>query len=344
MKRFLSSLGLVFCLVLPAWAVNVSSLYQAWLPVSAQSEEIKTEEARLGLLQVLIKLTGNAEINLQPGVASILKEADDKVQEFGFIPSNSPTQPFFLQIRYDSESLHRALKKAGLAYWGTSRPLILTWLVVSAPGQTPKIVDDEEKNTIKEQVKQIAKQHGLPLIFPILDVADISQVSINDILAPALPVLKQTSKRYSPDALLIGNISINGDGIESQFALVLDNQEWNWRISDSSSEKVISTLMDNVMGTLAKHYSTEIVDSASNWITLEITHVKERSDLKTILDNLKQLTSVQQVQLSQIMTDTILIQVLVKGSVASFQENAELGQHFRLENKLDNKFVYEWIP
>lgn len=344
MNRFLLSVGLMLCLVLPAWAVKVSSLYQAWLPVNAQAEEIKPEEARLGLLQVLIKLTGNPDISLQPDIQPLLKAANQKVQEFSYISSNSPSQPFFLQIQYDTNSIHRVLKKAGLNYWGENRPLILTWLVIAAPGEMPKILDDEEKNTVQGQIKQMAKQRGLPLIFPVLDVTELSQVSINDILSPALTPLKQTSRRYSPDALLIGNMSMNGDGVESQWELALDNQQWNWRISDDTSEKVISTLMNNIMSTLAKHYSADAVDSKSNWMTLEITRVKEGSDLKNILNNLKQLTSVQQIQLSQVMTDTVLIQVLIKGSLASFQENAELGQHFKLENKTENKLVYEWIP
>lgn len=252
-KLLLVIVILAFFPIMPVLAVTVSSLYQAEVPVVTQADNERSEAVKQGFVRVLIKLSGDSQIDNNPIIKSSLKKADYYVQEFSYATPTVSSSQYLLQIRYNTADVNKLLNKAGVTYWGESRPLILVWLAVTNNAvHTSQIISNEESGDILLAMKQKEKKYGLPLIFPMMDITDMDQVSYDDIAAMNLPALQEAARRYSPDAFLIGAIQQNDDVFQGEWQLVIGDNQWHWSISDKSIENVIDSVLNQTSQTLAK--------------------------------------------------------------------------------------------
>jgi hypothetical protein len=344
MKKLLWFVTLLcgFFLAAPVFAVKVSSLYQAELPVASQSVGDRQQAEQEGLLQVLLKLSGDPQAANNALVKASVAKADYYVQEFSYVTLPNAAQ-HLIRINYSPEEIKKLMKQASISYWGERRPLILMWVAVTDP-QSTEIIGDASGDTLTT-IKYQGKKYGLPLIFPMMDMQDVNQVSTNDVIEMNLPVLKEAGVRYAADAMLIGSLQQHANTVQSQWQLILNDQKWNWTLSGNSIEEVVSAVMDQTNQTLAKHYVVKMVENTPQlWLTLEVSNITERNDLTQLMQYLKQLTPVQKVQLMQVSGDTVEVSVLVNGSLTMFQQNAEIGKRLVLQaaDSTDNKLLYEW--
>lgn len=345
MKKLLLAVTIgIFLPLACAFAVNVTSLYEAEISVPAQTEDLKAQAIKDGFLQILVKLSGDPAIAKNPGIIPYLSKADYYVQEFSYSATSTASSEYILHIRYDVADVNRLLKRAGVAYWGQTRPLLLVWLAVSKQGRATEIIGNETTGKVLRSMLDQGKQYGLPLIFPMMDVDDMSQVSPDDVTNLELPVLKEAAKRYAPDALLIGKMEQTAQGIQGEWALVLGNDEWKWSISEKTVNGAVGTLLSQVRQTLSKHYVEKALDVPQRWLNLEVMNITQRDDLTQLIRYLKQLSLVQKVQLSQVSSDVVDIAVLVRGSQDAFMKNASLDQRLVLkyQDSGANKLVYVW--
>lgn len=344
MKKWILLIMLLFPL-LPTWAVKVTSLYQAELPVTTQTDEDRKQAMQRGFIEVLIGVSGNPNIAKNPIVKAALHRADYYVQDFTYSSVSTTAWEYHILIHYDKADVNRLLRRAGVPYWGENRPLILVWLTMTSGPHEAEIVGNETPNDILTIMKQQGKKYGLPLIFPIMDMSDIGQVSANDIDQFALPVLKEAGKRYAPDAILVGKITTNNNGCQSQWHLILDDNQWDWVVSDKSTTNAISSVLNRVSQTLAKHYIVKTTSASKLSFILEVSNIMQHSDLNQLMDYLKQLTQVQHVQLAQVSGDVVQLSVQVRGSLHTFRQNASIGQHLVLKSQdvASNKLIYQWM-
>jgi len=74
----------------------------------------------------------------------------------------------------------------------------------------------------------------------------VANISIN--------VLETTAKRYSPEALLIGDISENEESAQSKWQLMMKDTQWNWKINGTTMDGVISAAISQVTQTLVNEH------------------------------------------------------------------------------------------
>ena len=94
MKKLLWVIVLFICFPFTsALAVKVSSLYQAEIAVASQADDARVQAVKDGLLQVLIKMSGDPAINANPDIKQSLQRADYYVQEFSYsAPTTASSQ------------------------------------------------------------------------------------------------------------------------------------------------------------------------------------------------------------------------------------------------------------
>lgn len=327
---------LTACLGGNAYAVKVTSLYQAELPVPSQLEAEKNKAIKTGLMQVLVKVSGDPKIKVD------LEKPESYVQEFNYVSTPDMTQPYVIQIRYSPADVDELLKKANTTRWGENRPLLMLWLALTNHQQSTVIVGSETGGSLVANVKQLSGQYGLPVVLPAMDVADVSQVLPQDVLQMELVTLKEAGKRYSAEAFLIGKIQQNNTDFQSQWRLVLSDAQWDWSFTGKTAEAVVSQALDRVSQTLAKHYlaAPEITDRQ---MIIIVNNVSQPSDLNQLLGYLKQIPSVKQIQLMQISGEAVQLGMQIHGTLESFEKEAAVGQHLVLKSQAgEDKLFYEW--
>jgi hypothetical protein len=256
-KLMLMVMCWVAFLAMPAFAVNVIHLYHADLPVSSQSDDERALAVQQGFSQLLIKLTGNPDIEKNAIIKAAIKRADYYVQEFSYSVPTTASSTYFIHLVFEPHDVNRLLHKAGITFWGERRPLILVWLVASDASHVAEIISNETPGTVLNAMKNQGDRYGLPLIFPLMDVVDMDQVTPEEVSAVMLPILRQAGKRYAPNAYLIGKIETKLGGCESQWQLVINNNQWAWSISNSTPDAVIADVFYQTSQTLSKYFEVK---------------------------------------------------------------------------------------
>jgi len=344
MKKFGLVLICLFGMIGMVNAVRVADLYQGRVPVASQSQEERNQVLQQGLGQVLVKVSGNTQVLNNPKVQSHLSGANSLVQEFSYSASHQPneTKPYLLQLDFDVDSVNAILSDAGVPIWGQHRPLILIWLEDEAPGHPAEMINAESTQTISSVLKQNAYRRGIPVIFPAMDIQDLSQIAINDIVTMDITKLTNAAKRYGSDAILIGRIVQDANGYNTQWKFILSQDQWGWNVTGKSLPDVLAALTDHVADALAGRYATVVTDNVQAKVMIKVTGITLEDDFTRLMSYLKHLTTVADVEVVRVANDAVILRVSVRGNQTSFMQSILSEKKLTPEPEDNQMLVYQW--
>lgn len=349
MSQRLTLFVLIVGLLLPtfAFAVRVTNLYQVALPVTSQTYDVREQAIREGFQIVLLKLTGDIAVLKNPAIQETLPRADYFVKDYNYAAAqtNSSFQ-YRLNIRYEQDQINQLLEKAGVSLWGDTRPLILVWLVLSDENGDDEIIGSEYPSRFLNPLMKQGKRMGLPLLFPMMDVSDIEQLSAGDVIERNVPTLQLAAKRYAAEGLLIGNVEKTANNLQSRWMLVVGDKEWGWKLDNKDVDELAYTIMNQVTQALNKNSVTKTTElPSSSVVTLVINNIRNQDDLTNLLQYLKQIPSVKQTQVEKISDRAVEVALLLHGSIINFQQSTETDKRlvFKSQDQDNNKLIYEWV-
>ncbi len=103
---------MVYLLATQVRAQTAAEQYQVMVPVATQSAFDQEEAVRQGLLQVLVRLTGNENIAKNRTVKKGLARAEYYVQEIYYGTPSTNAYQYPLYIRFDGPDVNRLLQQA----------------------------------------------------------------------------------------------------------------------------------------------------------------------------------------------------------------------------------------
>jgi len=192
-------------------AATLSNLYQTELLVTDQLAEPTAEQQRQGLVNVLIKSTGKADIASDADVKTLIDNAGIYLNRFSYQSTRKAMTDargqtvlaHRLKLEFDGGQVEQWLRQNQIAVLGPQRPGVLVWLVHEHQGTRDYLLDGDVTATLEE----IAAVRGLPLQYPLFDLDDQQNLPVSDLWAMFADSVKQASQRYQPDAILVGRIT-----------------------------------------------------------------------------------------------------------------------------------------
>lgn len=231
----------------PVWAVEVTSLYTAEVPLDEEEDNPRAAAYDAALAEVLLRVSGS-ELATDPELVDALFP-DPAVYIVQFRPGLDDT----LWVSFDGEAIERVLRQAGQTVWGSDRPLTLIWLAVDwGQGQREILAaDDPDENRdqarsidrdrlLRQRVLDVAEQRGLPVAFPLLDTIDLQNLSFSDIWGGFDDPLIAASERYQADAILVGRVRPYSSQ-RNRWSFYLGGAERSWT---GEPEQVINFVAD----------------------------------------------------------------------------------------------------
>lgn len=224
----LSLLGTLFLPRALCAAEVVPWLYEVAVPVENQSDRERSRASSEGLLKLLTRLTGLTYVPRTPEVTEALNNADGYYNEFRFsrverplaetdpIPPGKPgvsqtVNQLELVIQFDPEPVQALIRTAGLPIWRAQRERVLVWaVVVDEAGR--QIVGAASDLTLVDGLNQRARDRGVPLTLPLLDLEDQLSVDPAAVWGRLSQVIDPASRRYGADVLLLGRITSDAAG------------------------------------------------------------------------------------------------------------------------------------
>jgi hypothetical protein len=218
-RSMLVLLMLGFCSAIPAAAAEVEDLYFAETVVTGTEEPERTRGFQAGLLEVVVKVTGDFRLAKREAVAKLLEDAPRFVQQFEYedrmkdIPvhdeQGTRERPHFLRIRFKPAEVDRALDQLGLSKWAADRPVIGVWLGVETANDRYVLhANGPEGYGQRAVLVEASQRNGVPVVLPEGEGPEDS-IILDAIAEGDLDRLKSFSK--GAEALLVGTLSL-GDG------------------------------------------------------------------------------------------------------------------------------------
>ncbi|RAU47532.1 MULTISPECIES: DUF2066 domain-containing protein [unclassified Pseudomonas] len=254
-------IGCLSLISLPALAETVNNLYQVREPVSGQTPDEKARATQAALETLVIRLTGDAKAAQGAGLADVRKDPQQIISQFGY----DAGPPESLQVDFDPASTDRALRQAGLALWGSNRPVIMAWWLNDATDGANLVGDGQ---ATAEPLRRAAQHRGLPLRLPLADLGEQGIGNAKTLDGNDVTPLKQASERYGSDAILAVHAQQNGEQWQGKWHLWLGDKMEQGSASAASSADLADAVLLAVSQRLAPRFVVK--PGTSSGMALEV--------------------------------------------------------------------------
>lgn len=235
-------------------------LYKAETIVTGTGESERMRGFRIGVGDVLVKLTGDVGIQGTDAASKVADHAADLVADFTYedrmkgIPvhdeQGTRDRPHFLRIRFDPAKFDAALAQAGLKKWTGERPTLAVWVGISEPRSNYVLGGEGNGYGQREVLKEASKKRGIPILLP---AENQSAVTYDTIAKGDLPALRQASKELGGNAILYGRLDFDGDvHWNTSWTVAGDGVNAEWTMKGVTFDAALKGAIDQVAAAFSK--------------------------------------------------------------------------------------------
>ncbi|MEX0615624.1 MAG: DUF2066 domain-containing protein, partial [Methylophaga sp.] len=231
MTRLFTVLFFVFT-ASTASAAQVSNLHQAQVPVLTQSDQDRSRVAPDALKQTIIKVVGNRQAVNSADITALLADAERYVARYSYRQINqdddsTAAETLAVNFIFDAKTLNNALERIGLPIWGENRPEILLWLASDKDGEQ-SLIGDSDDNPVNNVIEKHAERRGLPIVLPVMDLEDQTQISFTDIQAGNNNI-QSASERYGTRIVVTAHIRGNAPQTSINWQALNNDGNSSWQ-------------------------------------------------------------------------------------------------------------------
>ena len=323
-------LTVLLCLLMALPMVSARAatqdLFDAEVVVPNQTSGVRTRATSDALKEVLVRVAGQDAVLQTAAAKQMLKKPDALVQQYRYFNEPGSEPPLLkLWVRFDGNAIRNTLQQQGQAYWGKERPDTLVWLAVEDRGKR-YVVSADDGTDVQRQIALAAKQRGLPIVFPLMDLEDQSQVRFSDIWGGFFENVMAASKRYNPQAVLIGRLNRSpSGGWSSRWHLDVTGRPADWSDSHPQLEKLSQQGIDDTADRLASRFAVARGGGNSSTVSISVSGVDSLSDYARLSAYLKGLTAVSGMQVERVAGAEIDYALQLNGSLDDLTRTVRIG-------------------
>ncbi|NNG13837.1 MAG: DUF2066 domain-containing protein [Gammaproteobacteria bacterium] len=299
------------------------------MAVSSQGRTERHQSARMALVEVLIKVSGNEQVALLPGIPELLGRSLQFLQQYRYrtetarsdrVETTEPQQ--WLWMRFNQAGLDKALREINVPIWGRTRPNTLLWLAIEQRGQR-RLVGGSDESELLASISDRAKRRGIPLVLPLLDLEDQQRIKASDVWINFQDNILNASARYPSEAILVGRLlDLGGGRWQGRWSLNLGGQLYDWSHT-SRLETALAYGIDGTASTLAEHF-VRVSNSLPGELRILVKDIHNLADFARSERYLHALDVVTEVHTGQVDGDRILFVVKTRGDRQALLEAVRL--------------------
>jgi len=319
-------------LLLGTFAVNaadVDGLNSARVPVNDRSEaEFKRGIAK-ALEAVVVKLTGDSGVpRTKPG-RGVVGQAKRLVQQFGYEqPRDGDPQSgeLMLRVEFDGRVLAKEMRSRNLVVWGKERPDTLVWLVIDDTSGR-RLLDAGDENEMIRIIRQRARARGIPLVFPINDIAETNALTNASSLAEIEQALWASSEKYGVRSILMGYLrQVMPTLWENRWTLIVENESLTWEQQGDLVELLAEEATDALADALGRRYAAPVLHAGTDVVALTVTNLTSAQDYARTERYLRTLDSVTGLLVRRVDEHGIVFDLSVQGGLVALTQSISFGQ------------------
>lgn len=317
-----------------ALAGEAVGLYEAEVPVTSQDAAARAAASRAALEEVLVKVSGSADVLQRPEIKPLLGQAEQLVQRYQYRTappgsgtadiSTTPTQ--ILWTAFDRQTINHRLSEAALPVWGLNRPSTLLWLAVEEGGDR-YLVGGDYRPDLQGMINTQARRRGLPLNLPLQDLQDQASVAVADVWGDFSDAIFKASDRYQPDAMLVGRVyAVAADKWQSHWTLYHRGGTTTWDSAQGLQNEAIAAGIAGAAEQFAKRYALTLTPDVASSVLLTIENVATLEDYAHALHYLQSLDPVAGVQIARVEGTAFSYRLKVRGQPQALIQTISWGK------------------
>ncbi len=272
-KRLLTTIFLL-ALCTAGLARTRVDLFRADIPVEAEGKKLKAGDARRALAQVLVRITGQSTIMTRADVQQALQRASRLVFRFRFYQRDHDTQPpeTRVEVGFDPEGVRALVRRLSLPWWGAERPELL-WVAVLDQTTARSLINTEIFPPLDEGM-QTARERGLPLTLPLLDLDDQRTLSPVELWGGFTDSLGSARKRYGSDGWLLLRLENRGPVWKARWELSLPDERppllTQWDDIGTDPEALLAQGVDHASAWLAQRLAFTLSEQTQGLVDIQV--------------------------------------------------------------------------
>lgn len=334
-----------FCLTLNGLALAgvTLPLYEESLTVTDKSTPARVASMRVALANVLIRVSGNPKLMSNSAIEKLTQSPEQYLQayEYRTQESNNAKTAAQWKCRYvfDTKKINQLLTSHGQTVWATHRPNVLLWWAVAhdPEGKDNEIYKHDSQATFLTLWKQQAKLRGFVTTLPMNELTTQSNIEMQDIAQLNADKLKLASNRYHTDMQAAFLLKISKEGVwQGSLQLLQQNTQAPLKLTDRDPNIVITGLIDQLVGQLARKPPVKKVTTALKTFTVTVRDIHDRKHFQKMSKYLAGLSSVKEVQVLTVATNQVKLTVRYQGDETAFAEKIERDNILQLINGVNS--------
>ncbi|EJV0368153.1 DUF2066 domain-containing protein [Vibrio vulnificus] len=317
--RYLALL-MIGCLSLPAYALTQVDIYRTEVAIDSTKDKGEELARQQAMKQVIVRASGYQDSVDNPVVTKALQSSARYVSQLSY---GKEGDVMTLKLLFNDAQIRSLLTQAQLPFWPTNRNNLLVWLV-EEQNYDRKIVWEHSASRISDQLKQAARDRGLPLTLPVGDFDDITGIEVSDLWGGFAKPISLASGRYPVDGVLV--IRAQGNSLrwnlydQSPGAIARSNVA---PVTGSANGGDAATQLINAVADFyAKRSAVVVLGESSESVVVKFLNINNAIDFFTLEKTLTSLNSVANLDVLEIKGNELMLRVHLLASQEAFEQEA----------------------
>ena len=346
MPRLFFSLIFVFAASIVS-AAEVTDLYQAQAPVASQSEEDRQRLAPELLKQVVIKVVGDRHAVGQADISALVTDAERYIDQFYYqqIPnpdSDAAEQQLALTLEFNVEGINNALQRIGLPVWDKIRPETLFWVAIEYAGKQ-QLIGEGDEDSLLFYIEQAAKKRGIPLLLPLMDLEDQTQLTFNDVATGNNTAVKQASERYGSSVIVSARLRGNEESVEITWQALLGEEVERWS-SQGDVKTAIQNGVDEFADRLGRRLNISFSASGNTEMEIHVSGIEDYDGYTRLMDYLGSLQVVSDIKVGSLGSEKLDLVLRIQAEPEKFRQLLSMGRVIEPDTTDDSGSQYRLLP
>ncbi|EJI1280991.1 DUF2066 domain-containing protein [Vibrio vulnificus] len=317
--RYLALL-MIGCLSLPAYALTQVDIYRTEVAIDSTKDKGEELARQQAMKQVIVRASGYQDSVDNPVVIKALQSSARYISQMSY---GKEGDVMTLKLLFNDAQIRSLLTQAQLPFWSTNRNNLLVWLV-EEQNYDRKIVWEHSASNVSDQLKQAARDRGLPLTLPVGDFDDITGIEVSDLWGGFAKPISLASGRYPVDGVLV--IRAQGNSLrwnlydQSPGAIARSNVA---PVTGSANGGDAATQLINAVADFyAKRSAVVVLGESSESVVVKFLNINNAIDFFTLEKTLTSLNSVANLDVLEIKGNELMLRVHLLASQEAFEQEA----------------------
>lgn len=264
-----------------------------------------------------------------------IENVDKYVSKYEYKDDNLAKNKVILKIFFDKSLINKTLIENNYAFLDEHRPVTIIW------PKTSDLMSLDSMQKLLQQILITAKDRGLSVIYPILDLKEVEILNQDIIDEKFKNSIKQASQKYGADEIIIAKCDAGQDLLNISWSSIIHNWQFEDQLLENNNNEVeqANLFVDKLLDHFISIYTGNNTRTGKNKETvfMRINNVINLEDYVQVEKYLQNLPIINNLRATKFQPGEVEFEIIANGDRQAIK-NAIASNNVLQENYNDKYF------